>query len=133
MQQKSATVAVIKDNKLLLLLRGSTAPYNPNKYGFPGGMLEDNESLEDCVLRELFEETGIKASKDQLENLLLKYQSGHKRILFVIKDDTIDSNITISWEHSEYVWVGTSDVADKSLVPGVEVAIKTLADLGYVI
>lgn len=133
MQQKSATVAVIKDNKLLLLLRGSTAPYNPNKYGFPGGMLEDNESLEDCVIRELFEETGIKASKDQLENLLLKYQSGHKRILFVIKDDTIDSNITISWEHSEYVWVGTSDVADKSLVPGVEVAIKTLSDLGYVI
>lgn len=129
--QKSATVAIIKHKKLLLLLRGSTAPYNPNKYGFPGGMLEENESLEDCVLRELFEETGIKASKDQLENLLLRYQSGHKRLLFIIKDDTIDSNITISWEHSEYVWVSNSDVVSKPLVPGVEVAIKTLTDLGY--
>jgi len=129
--QKSATVAIIKDKKLLLLLRGSTAPYNPNKYGFPGGMLEDNESLEDCVLRELFEETGIQASRDQLESLLLKYQSGHKRLLFVIKDDTIDSNVTISWEHSEYIWVSYSDCYDKPLVPGVEVAIKTLTDLGY--
>lgn len=133
MAQKSATVAVIKNKKLLLLLRGPTAPYNPNKYGFPGGMVDYNESLEDCVIRELYEETGIATSRDQLTNLVLKYQSGHKRILFVLKDDLIDRDITISWEHSDYIWASSQDIQNKPLVPGVVVAIKTLCDLGYLI
>lgn len=132
MAQKSATVAVIKDNKLLLLLRGPTAPYNPNKYGFPGGMVDDGESLEDCVVRELYEETGIKTNKERLTNLVLKYKSGHKRILFVLKDDSIDSNISISWEHSNYIWGSPKECVDKPLVPGVIVAIETLVDLDYI-
>lgn len=132
-KQTSATVAVIKDNKVLLLLRGPTAKYNPNKYGFPGGMLDEGENLDDCAVRELREETGISVNKNQLSNIVLKYESGHKRLLFLIKDDTIDSNIDISWEHSDYVWVGSSDIASMSLVPGVQVAIKVLCDLGYLI
>lgn len=133
MAQKSATVAVIKDNKLLLLLRGPTAPYNPNKYGFPGGMVDANESLEECVIRELYEETSIVANKNKLTSLVLQYDSGHKRTLFILQDNTVNSLVNISWEHSEYVWATYDDCSSMILVPGVAFAVNTLRDLKYVI
>ena len=47
-------VLMINSNNELLL------GYAHKTYQFPGGHLEENESLEDCVKRELLEETGIK-------------------------------------------------------------------------
>ena len=50
MAQKSATIAIISDNKLLLLRRGPTAPWKPGYYCLPGGKKEGNESLIECAL-----------------------------------------------------------------------------------
>ena len=33
--------------------------HNNNTYQFPGGHLEDNEDMDDCIIREIMEETGI--------------------------------------------------------------------------
>jgi ADP-ribose pyrophosphatase YjhB (NUDIX family) len=48
---------IIKDNKVVLLHREN----NGDKYySFPGGKVEDNESDEECLIRECTEELGIK-------------------------------------------------------------------------
>lgn len=46
---------VVKDNKVLLSYEERTGVYMS-----PGGGLENNESFEECVVRELQEETGLK-------------------------------------------------------------------------
>ena len=51
-----ATVAVIKQNKILLILRSDT-----KTWGLPGGAIELGESLEETAARELYEETNLKA------------------------------------------------------------------------
>ncbi len=54
---------MIFDNKLLLV---RLKPYKDNLkkdndfWCLPGGKLEDNESLEDCLFREMVEETGVR-------------------------------------------------------------------------
>ena len=45
---------VIKNNKILLVKE------KWNRYSLPGGMVENNESFEEAIVREVFEETGIK-------------------------------------------------------------------------
>jgi len=45
---------IIKDGKLLLLKK-----FTKDYYETPGGKLKENESLEDCLKRELKEEIGI--------------------------------------------------------------------------
>tara|TARA_B100001175_G_C19300938_1_gene538205 strand:- start:231 stop:701 length:471 start_codon:yes stop_codon:yes gene_type:complete len=42
-----------KDNSLLMILRN-------DKWDLPKGKLEDNESIEDCAIREVTEECGVK-------------------------------------------------------------------------
>jgi 8-oxo-dGTP pyrophosphatase MutT (NUDIX family) len=130
--QKSATVALISSNRLLLLKRGETAPWNPGKYCLPGGKLEPNdETLIACAARELFEETGIKLSRLELSPLMITYPK-YSKLIFVCNAEGLYP-VTLNWEHSSYLWTTIHDTPRIDLVPGLGVTIKTLGDSGYLI
>lgn len=48
---------IIRDNKILLIKR-KNEPFK-DKWALPGGFVEYNETVEDAVIREIFEETGL--------------------------------------------------------------------------
>lgn len=50
---------LLKDNKILLPKRSATLKKMPNKYEFPGGKVEQCESLKEALKRELNEELSI--------------------------------------------------------------------------
>jgi 8-oxo-dGTP pyrophosphatase MutT (NUDIX family) len=128
--QKSATVALVSDNKLLLLQRGSTAPWMPEKFCLPGGKLEANESLIDAAVRELYEETNIKVSHSELSPLIVTYKSGNNKTVFVCNTPVL-YYVTLNWEHVSYRWATTQDASTMKLVPGLWTTIKTLCHQGY--
>lgn len=127
--QKSSTVALISSNKLLLLKRGDSAPWNPGKYCLPGGKLEPNETLIDCAVRELYEETGIKISQLELYQMIVSYPK-YNKVVFVYNTPGL-YDVTLNWEHTSYVWASTHDTPRIDLVPGLDVTIKTLCHHGY--
>jgi len=51
---------IINKNKLVLIKRGR--PPFKNRYALPGGFVEYNEQVEDAVIREMKEETGLKTA-----------------------------------------------------------------------
>jgi 8-oxo-dGTP diphosphatase len=55
-----------KKKKILLAQRKQDSWMEPNKWEFPGGRLEPNETLEECLLREIREELGITIAIDRL-------------------------------------------------------------------
>lgn len=60
---------IIKDNKILL-------GYSHNTYQFPGGHMEKGENKEECLIREIKEETGMDITLDELKPLMMiKYYS----------------------------------------------------------
>lgn len=131
MAQKSATVACINNNKILLLRRGPTAKWKAGLYCLPGGKLEKGENLKDGALRELFEETNIVTYRDSLTPITVNYEVGYSKIVFVTNLD--QANVTLNWEHDDYIWVTMSESSHYPLVPGLPTTIKTLGGHGLLI
>ncbi len=131
MAQKSATVAVINsEQKLLLLRRGSTAPWMPGRYCLPGGKIEKDEDATYAASRELSEETGISYAVDELKTLHISYSSGYNKTVWVAIVNS--DRVILNWEHDDYRWVSSAESSTIDLVPGLRTTIKTLADHGYV-
>lgn len=60
-------IALIVDGKLLMHLRDNRPGlFNANMWNFPGGGREREETPEECIIRELEEELGIKISRDDI-------------------------------------------------------------------
>ena len=55
----AASFAVFRESRVLLGARAM--PPNDTLYSIPGGVVETGETLEEAALRELFEETGVRA------------------------------------------------------------------------
>lgn len=64
MRQLAADAVIIKDGKILLVKR-NTEPYR-GFWALPAGRLEENETLEECCIREVKEETGLKVKIEKL-------------------------------------------------------------------
>ena len=80
-------VIVIKDNKVLLGKRKNA--HGEGSWCFPGGHLEFNEEIEDCAIREVKEETGIKIKNIRMgtfTNDIFEKEGKHYVTLFVISD-----------------------------------------------
>lgn len=59
--KKEASLSIIEDvkNHKFLMIKHQRG-INEGCMNFPGGKKEPNETMEDCVIRETFEETGLK-------------------------------------------------------------------------
>lgn len=96
----------------------------PERYCLPGGRLDSNESLEECCIRELSEETGIIVDRDSIESNIIRYKTGNEKIVFSIELD--DPEVKLNWEHDDYVWVDSKSIDKYNLVPGLRTTLNFL-------
>lgn len=101
---------------ILLLLRHAHKPEG-NTWALPGGKVDPGESDVDALIRELYEETGYKASLRQVE-LLNEHQfqmSNGEWYDYVTHRVITDNPHDVTLEesaHKDYMWV-TVEEADK--------------------
>ncbi|MDO4940090.1 MAG: NUDIX domain-containing protein [Erysipelotrichaceae bacterium] len=91
--QTAASVIVVNDKGQILL--GKRA--DNHKWGYAGGSIEIDEKVEDCALRELFEETGLVG--EELEFFMVN--SG-KEIHYVYPNGDEVSNVEIVYTCHKY-------------------------------
>jgi 8-oxo-dGTP diphosphatase len=59
-QHIHVTCAIIERDGLVLVAQRSSTMSHPLKWEFPGGKIRQGESLEECLVREIDEEMGVK-------------------------------------------------------------------------
>ena len=96
-----------KGGKILLVKR--KIPPFIGKFAFPGGHLKYGESVEDCAVRETFEETGIKVEPKEILGVYSKKgrdPRGHVvSVVFICKPKTTSTKSSFE---SEAMWVKIS-------------------------
>jgi len=103
------TAAVIeKDGRILIARRKLPFPGHP--WEFPGGKLEDGETLEECLRREIREELGIDIAVGRLissRKHVLNCQSAI--MLYAYRARHVSGDITLT-DHEEVAWVALEDL-----------------------
>ena len=121
---KVTGVIIQEGNKFLICRRGPSEKA-AGLWEFPGGKLEINESLENCILRELKEELDIDA---ELHSLYDNYSFKAKDVIydlyfFRVKGFSGNLSKTV---HDEIKWVELKDFHNFSFLPGDALVIKKL-------
>lgn len=105
---------------LLILNRGVTHPHFPGHYDLPGGEVEEGESLDVAVAREILEEAGISIHENQLEKVFERQYPTLLHVLYVANLSSERPNVTLSWEHSNFQWITLEGLLDLPLPDGVD-------------
>ncbi len=123
MNRKIIITGILRDEDLFLVVkRKSKDELYPGTWEFPGGHLEDSETIGDALKRELREEIGFNQKFDaKIEGFTDELKDNYDAKLYVVElDFVIDVNkndfaVTLSDEHSEYRWVAKDfeELSDK--------------------
>lgn len=109
----AAAVAIINDDKILMLKRQDN-----KKWTLPGGTMKLNESLSNCAIREVREETGLEVEiKDIIgtytnPDIRIEYSDGEVRREFTLVYYGVASNseIILDNESSAYEWIPIDNI-----------------------
>lgn len=121
---------ILKDGKVLAAQRSESMSL-PLKWEFPGGKLSDEESEEDALKRELFEELNIHVFVgERLSNSIYDYG---KVIIDLIPflATHIDGELIVR-EHRQIVWCTSKDLQLLDWAPADVPIVKELIRMGVI-
>jgi 8-oxo-dGTP diphosphatase len=97
-----------KDGRFLRLTRSDQHPLFPGNYDLPGGGVEYGEEPGQAVMREIFEETSLNVSVNQMSVLYavtnFLYDSSFPTLLYKVQLHESSPNIQLSDEHKAFSW-----------------------------
>ena len=87
--------------------------------GFPGGHIEEGESIVDSTIREVFEETGLIVSNLELAGIKNWYEENKKQryMIFMYKSNSFKGDL-VSSEEGEVKWISIDSLLSENLAFG---------------
>ncbi len=125
--RSAATMVENDKGEILLLQRGSTAPWMPNKWSLPGGSVDEGETPEQGAKREAKEEAGI-----TLRTLKLFWKGpipglpNEDLYIFHATSFSGEAHLT-DYENTALKWVDKATAYQEDLVPPLPMILKKLA------
>ena len=110
------TAAIIEKEGKVLIARRSPHSKLAGQWEFPGGKVEEGETPQECLVRELFEELNIQAEVGaHFCSSDYHYEHGSFRIeAFYV--DWISGVISLT-DHDKFEWVEARDLESYELLP----------------
>ncbi len=116
----SAKGVLIRRGRVLLLRN------ERGEWELPGGRLDGDESPEEAVVREIREETGLRARVVALVDAWVYRVTRSEKVLVLEYACRLKGNgiVTISREHAEHTWLRPSDLRGEPLPEGYRRGIR---------
>ncbi len=113
---KSIAAAVIFKNRSVLLTRRKAGEPLAGYWEFPGGKIENEETPQECLERELFEELGVQSKAgDIIAESIYEYPNGTTKLMG-IQADLIDQDLVLT-VHDKFAWVPVDGLLEYNLAP----------------
>lgn len=110
------TAAIIERDNKIFIARRAPHKHLAGFWEFPGGKIEDGETDDQCLIRELREELGIVVS---VKGFFLQNEHIYNENTILLKAytcDFIEGEISLS-DHDQFEWVGTTALDNYKFAP----------------
>lgn len=113
---KIVTAAIIIQNEKVLLARRKSDEVLAGFWEFPGGKIEQGETPNECLERELLEELGVESTAgDMFAESIYSYEHGTITLL-AIRAKLLQQNLALS-VHDKVEWVSIRKLSEYNLAP----------------
>ena len=121
---KEVTAAVIIEGGKVFIARRAPGENSAGGWEFPGGKIENGETPQECLKRELYEELGIRTEIGEfVAESIYEYPKGAIRLL-AYRTNIIEGEIGLS-VHDAFRWAPISDMPATGMLPAdIPIAIK---------
>lgn len=118
---------IVKDGKILLLQRNKKLRAEDN-WDLPGGLIENNQTSEETLRREILEELGLEIDIIRPLGTWNFLRTKDNKIVsvqnYLCKISDLDFEIKLSEEHSAYKWISPKEISnfplkDPSLIESI--------------
>lgn len=107
-----------KDNSYLMLYKNKRKnDYNLGKWVGIGGHVEKNETIEECLLREVYEETGLKLLNYKNRGIVYFYNDEYKEKMYLFTSNSFSGNL-IDCDEGELKYVLKKNIYDLPMWEG---------------
>ena len=104
-----------EDSKILILKRSTESKTNPGKWELPGGKVDQNESFDHALIREVYEETNLKIALEHVVGASEQNLHIIRAVHIIMSGKIIEGELTLSSEHEGYAWVLMETLPDYEL------------------
>jgi 8-oxo-dGTP pyrophosphatase MutT (NUDIX family) len=109
--------AIVNRGRILVLKRAQRMPYSPGSWDLPGGHLEVGEDFEQCLHREVKEETALDVAIERLLGLHSMVAEPYIQATYACRLTVFQKVQLAPHEHVEHRWVTLDELAALDLIP----------------
>jgi 8-oxo-dGTP diphosphatase len=110
--------------RIILLKRAERMSYKPGSWDLPGGHLALGESFEECLIREVKEETGLDVAVERLLGLHKAVSEPYLQAFYACHTLVYQKVKLMPNEHVESQWVTLEEMSALELIPYLESALR---------
>ncbi|HEY0196692.1 MAG TPA: NUDIX domain-containing protein [Methanobacterium sp.] len=109
-----------EDGKILILKRSVDSKTNPGKWELPGGKVDQGEPFDEALIREVYEETGLKISLDNVIGASQQNLPLIRAVHIIMSGKIVEGELNLSSEHEGYAWEFPENLKDYELADWLE-------------
>ena len=118
-----------KDGKILVVKRAEQDGFRGGTWETVGGGIDENESPQEALKREIMEEAGVMVDIEEPFNVFyFKNGNGEIKIGITFLCDWISGEVVLSEEHSEHKWIEPGEFMNFESVPSLHEEIKKYSE-----
>jgi len=111
------TAILVSKNKVLVIQRGKDEIAFPDKWGFPGGKIEQGETPTECLKREVMEEVGIEADNfTYMRDYTFMRPDGHNVVGLAFFTNTNIEEVKLHSDFQEFRWVTLEELKQLDVI-----------------